>query len=190
MPQLPSEFIDAETLLLTSKTFTEVTRYGMNTHVDKQGAPHQWLLEWKTPPLTPESKRQLNGFLNALDGRYNTFTIAEPLPLLGEGLSDLTVATGAKGATVLTMTTARVNSVAMKLGDVFKFSNHDKVYQCAADYNTDGNLTIYPPLQQSAVGATVQSATFSVRLTSDANSLELDAKRYLTQAFIEAEENV
>ena len=41
MSQFPPKYLRAQTCNITSKTFTELTSYGMNDEVAKRGNPHK-----------------------------------------------------------------------------------------------------------------------------------------------------
>lgn len=190
MPQLPSEYIDAETLIIESVTETDYSKYSMNIQTDKDGDPHQWQVEFRTPKHEPIIARGLNAFLNSLGGRHGVFTLPEPLPLMGAGLDDLTVSSCLKGDNTATVSTSRVGELAMLAGDFFKFSNHDKAYQCSENYLTGGELSFYPSARVDATGATIEPCVFSLRLKSDVNSLNLDALKYNVSTTVVCEENV
>lgn len=189
MPAFPSEFIDSERLTIESRTETVYSKYGMNIQTEQYGSPHQWLIDMTLPPLDPQTGRRLNAFLNSVGGRHGLVTMADPTPLLGDGLNDLT-ATGAKGASEVTISTARTGETPILAGCFFKFANHDKVYQCAEDYSIGSNLKFYPPLRMAVSSVAVEVATFTLRLTSDVNTLNWDAKKYNLIQSIEFEENV
>lgn len=189
MPVFPTEFIDSERISIESRTETVYSKYGMNIQVAKYGDPHQWVIDMTLPPLDPRTGRRLNAFLNSLGGRYGITQMFDPTPLLGDGLSDLN-ATGLKGDSEVTISTTRTGETPILAGCFFKFANHDKVYQCTEDYVIGSNLKFYPSLRFDVSNVAIESAIFTLRLTSDVNTLSWDAKQYNLIQSIEFEENV
>jgi len=184
----PSEFVDSEKVSIDSLTETVYTKYSMNIQTAQYGSPHQWIIEITTPPMEPREARRFNAFINSVGGRHGLISLECPLPLMGEGLSDLS-ATGLKGDSSVAVTTSRTG-IPLLAGDFFKYNNHDKAYQCTKDYVIGSDLEFYPPLRQDVTGATIEPAVFIARLNSDSNGYSQDAKKYLVTQTVELEENV
>lgn len=189
MPVLPIEFTDSERMTIESRTETVYSKYGMNIQTEQYGDPHQWLIDLTLPPSDPRTARRLNAFLNSVGGRHGLVQIYDPTPLYGDGLSDLT-ATGLKGESEVSISTARSGETPILAGCFFKFDNHDKVYQCTEDYVIGSNLKFYPSLRTDVSSVSISAAIFTMRLTSDVNTLNWDAKKYNLIQSIEFEENV
>ena len=190
--QFPTKFVKAQTCLITSKTDTEVTEYGMNTVVAKRGNPHKWVIDFTTPPLNHELARELGAFLDSLDGRYETFTLPCPLRFMGGTDTFQTSALGSTGDNSIIVSGLPTSTVdALKAGDYVKFDGHDKVYKIIqnADSDTSGLATMYVhPRLQSIVppSTTVSEAVFSLRMRKDDLSLSLSAKTGLTPVKVSA----
>ena len=190
--QFPTKFVKAQTCMITSKTDTEVTTYGMNTVVAKRGNPHKWVVDFATPPMQHEAARELGAFLDSLDGRYETFTLTCPLPFLGGTATFQTGSLGGQGDNSISVTGLPADEIdALKAGDFIKFNGHDKVYKIVqnADSNGSGLATMYfhPRLQAIVAPSTaITEAVFSLRMRKDDLSLSLSAKTGLTPVKISA----
>ena len=189
MAVFPTEFIDSERITIESRTDTVYSKYGMNIQTEQYGDPHQWVIDMTLPPLDPRMGRRLNAFLNSLGGRHGIVQMLDPTPLYGDGLEDLS-ATGLKGANEVTISTLRTGEMPILAGCFFRFSNHDKVYQCTEDYSIGDTLKFYPSLRFDVSGVLIEPAAFSLRLTSDVNTLSWDSKKYNIIQSLEFEENV
>lgn len=194
--QFPTGFTDASTCSITKKTLTEVTDYGMNTVVGKRGNPNKWRVEFRTRLMNHQRARELNAFLETLDGRYETFTLPCPLPLLSAA-SSFTVDFNAGGGQVAGDNTITVTGLpeytvdALMAGDYFKFANHDKVYKCVLNANSvaagSAVMTFYPRLVAAVPDGTVVSeGVFTLRMTKDDLTLALDAKKPLIKTLVTA----
>jgi len=190
----PAEFIRAQTCKITSSTLTELTKYGMNTEVNKRGNPHEWAIEFATTPVNEERARELDGFLTSLDGRYETFTLASPLKYLSSTSNFNCNGSTNVGLKIVPVRNLPVSTVkALKIGDYIKFSGHDKCYKITAFTDSDGigrgDMVIYPRLFASvADDESIGEAIFSVRMTKDKLSLPLDAKTGLYSTLVSAVE--
>lgn len=177
--QFPNEFIKASSCLITSKTFTELTSYGMNDEVGKRGNPHKWVIDFATRKLRHRPARALQAFIDSLDGRYNTFTLDCPLPFMGDTESFLVRVSALAGSnTVSVKNLPASKSEALIAGDFINFSNHDKTYKIVNTVSSSGSgiatMTIHPRLKSNiAANNSVTKGVFTLRLTSDSSSLEL-----------------
>ena len=165
--------------MITSKTFTELTTYGMNTQVGKRGNPHKWLIDFTTRLLNHKDARELTAFLDSLDGQYNTFTLPCSLPFLGSSTSFNVAANAVAGSNTVDVKNLQLNDVeALVVGDYINFDNHSKVYKIMQTVTSNGSglatMTIYPRLQQNInVDDSIDEANFTVRMTKDTSSLSL-----------------
>lgn len=193
----PSQYQAAQTFTYTSSTDTVYTKYGRNIEVNKEGNPHQWLIEFRTRPnLTHSEMRGLGAFLNSLEGRYNTFQIVSPLPWLSPTTAPNVRAVAIAGASVIQLQNSPLSTVgAMKAGELFKFDNHDKVYEVQEDADSTASgftdIKITPNLFEDVTfGVNLVKAVFTCRLVNDDNSVSLNAERIRDGMLITAEENV
>lgn len=192
----PAKYLDARTFTLTSETLTEITEYGLNVEVAKRGNPHRWNIEFRTIPLDHANMRGLNAFLNSLDGRYETFTMTSPLPWLSTATNISIGASWAAGSSQIDVFTNVLNETGVvSAGEIFKFTNHDKVYEVQEDADSDGSgvatLKLTPNLFEAVgTGDTLVKAVFSLRLTKDKTALTLDANKLSVPVVITAVENV
>ena len=194
--QFPTGFTDASTCSITKKTLTEVTEYGMNTEVAKRGNPHKWRVEFQTRLMNHQRARELNAFLETLDGRYGTFTLSCPLPFLSAS-SNFTVGNNTGGNTVAGSNTIAITGLpentsdALMAGDYLKFANHDKVYKCILNANSIGGgsavMSFYPRLVADVPDTTaISEGVFTLRMTKDDLALSLDAKKPLLKTLVTA----
>ena len=180
MPAFPVKFSRASKCDITSKTFTEVTEYGMNTQVAKRGNPHKWRVEFQTNKFWNDDLRELSGFIDGLDGRFGTFTLKCPLRFMGD-TTTFAVNTGAvAGLDSILVDGLPVNSVdALRAGDFITFTNHPKTYKIkeSADSTSLGraNLKIVPRLFADVVAnEVIREGEFTLRMTKDDSTLSLD----------------
>ncbi len=182
--QFPNDFIQASSCLITSKTFTEFTSYGFNDEVAKRGNPHKWVIDFSTRKLSHIRSRELQAFLDSLDGRYGTFTLPCPLPFLGASNSFLVENPENAGSNEV-MVKGLPNSTtnALTIGDFIKFTNHDKVYKIIESVTSSvtgtATMKIHPRLQ-TVVNADdgVVEGVFSLRLTKDTSGLNLAGSKF------------
>lgn len=181
MSVFPSKFIRAQTCNIISKTFTDITEYGMNSEVSKRGNPHKFQLDFTTTPFNESLARELDAYMDSLDGRYTEFTIKCPLLYRGSATAFNVAAThaaGEKEITISGLTTAGI-------GDYINFSNHQKAYKIVSLVGTV--LTIRPRLFESISNAnTASEAVFTCRMMKDNLSLSLDAKKGLVPVQVSA----
>ncbi len=195
MSEFPSKFLRAQQCTITSKTFTELTEYGMNTEVAKRGNPHKWRIEFRTPPLWSNDARELQAFLDSLDGRYGTFTLPSPLLFMGTTKSfnvDNNALAGLASVDVGGLDPSDVNAI--KGGNFIKFDNHDKVYKITKSVGSDvggkATINIYPRLFANVIASEgVTNAIFTLRMTKDDLSLSLNATQGLQPVLITAIES-
>lgn len=193
----PVNFQEAGTFTYTSSTETVYEKYGKNIEVNKEGNPHQWLIEFRTVPnLTHADIRELGAFLNSLEGRYNTFQITSPLPWLSPTLFPTVRLNASSGDNTIEIRNCPTSTTgAMKAGELFKFPGHDKVYEVQATTDSDSSgytaIKITPNLfDDVSDGDVLVKAVFTCRLTSDDNATSLNAERLRDGVLITAEENV
>jgi len=127
--------------------------------------------EAQYPSLTPLEAGSVTAFLAQAFGPQLSFEIV--LPIISQSKSTnqpsttVTVgavdnaigATNAIGAKAVKLTNCGANKFVLAAGDFFKFSNHSKVYMCAAPCTSDGsgNATLF--FSGSLVNAITQTTT-------------------------------
>ena len=118
-------------------------------------AGQYWTMRIIMPPMDEATLRQVYGFLIKQQGGFSTFTIA-PTNLKNTGnrlgtlypaaTEDIKATTStpqkALGSTSVEMT----NQNRWFGGEMFKFSNHDKVYMITAEQSTDDTIFFEPGL--------------------------------------------
>lgn len=190
----PAHLLRAQQCTITSYSPTEVVEYGVHIDVAKRGKPHKWEMNLKTPPLTEESARELDTFLDTLDGRYNTFTVNCPVRYMGTVSDAICSYDSVEGDNVVTVDTTHNSEVhAFKVGDYIKFSSHDKVYKLSRSSSTNSSgtaiLGIYPALVAAVPANTsIGKAVFTLRSLSDKNGLSMNATKRLYPVSFKARE--
>lgn len=179
MAQFPTEFVQMSTALITNKTFTEITEYGMNDEVAKRGNPQKWQLDVKTRQLPEEDARALNAFLDTLDGRFGTFTFPQPLKYLSaDNNFQVDVGSSAGSEHVQVKGLPINNAKALVTGDFLTFAGHTKTYKIvetsASDASGKATVRIRPRLfADVSVNEVVGEGVFTLRLTKNDTSLSL-----------------
>jgi hypothetical protein len=161
-PSFVSVNFKINTPLLKSESFSGITR--------RVAMGHQfYTFTVKFPQITPAELGPVQGFIVAQLGGYDAFQIVLPkisytkAPSTPSGTPTVTTAAAA-GAFTVTVNGLGANRTVLKAGDVFKFSNHTKVYIAINDLTSDGsgNGTL------NFSGALVYPVTTSTTLTFDA----------------------
>ncbi len=184
MSLFPVEFIQPSACLIKSKTFTEITSYGFNDEVAKRGNPHKWTIDFRTRKLVHADARELQAFMDSLDGRYTTFTLPSPLPYMGAVSSFNSRLSASAGDNSIEVKNLNTNGDGdLKAGDYLNFSNHDKVYKIINSVDGDGSgnatMVIHPRLfVDIAANQSIVEGVFSLRLTSDNTGLNLSGSSH------------
>lgn len=98
-------------------------------------AGQYWSFKLQTSALEENDFYDIYNILVQADGQVNPFIIVPPITYRGTATGTVTVSDDyAAGVTTCRSTGG---SGTLKKGDVFKFSNHDKVYMLTADINLD-----------------------------------------------------
>jgi hypothetical protein len=131
--------------------------------------------EVQYPSLTPLQAGTVTGFLSQTFGPQLSFEIVLPIISYSKSTNQPTTnctvtaadtnigATNAIGAKVVKLTNCGANKFVLAAGDLFKFSNHSKVYMCSAPCSSDGsgNATLF--FSGSLVSPIVSGTTTIVR---------------------------
>jgi hypothetical protein len=127
------------------------------------------------PTLTPLLAGTVTGFLSQTFGPQLSFEIILPIISYSKSTNQPTTnctvtaadtnigATNAIGAKVVKLTNCGANKFVLAAGDMFKFSNHSKVYMCSAPCSSDGsgNATLF--FSGSLVNTIVSGTTTIIR---------------------------
>lgn len=192
--QIPSKFVSAKGFQAVSNTRTEVIEYGEVTQVAKRGTPQKWSVDLTTRLKLEDDIREINAFLDVLDGRYGTFELPCPLKWRSALSTFQTRNAAAEGTDTIRVDGFPANRVnAVVAGEFIKFNNHDKVYKIVFSSNADasGNVDfqIFPKLRVWVDNNTsINPAIFKLRLLTDKNVLSLNASKYRDNFLIQAEE--
>jgi len=133
------------------------------------------------PPLSESERRTLLGFIFSQRGSFSTFTLTLP-DTLGDASTGyagtVTNPTASVAATSVTASCSS-NTAILAAGDLFKFSNHNKVYVAtAAATGAAGSVTIsfFPALRTAQTGTgsiTVNNVEPTVRIETDDQTFSL-----------------
>lgn len=192
MSAFPVKFSRASKCNITSRTFTEVTEYGMNTQVAKRGNPHKWRVEFQTNKFWNDDLRELGAFIDGLDGRFGTFTLKCPLRFMSSAATFAVYSNVAAGLDTIVVDGLPASTVdALRAGDFITFANHSKTYKIkeSADSSNQGraNLKIVPRLFANVVGnEVIREGEFTLRMTKDDSTLSLDKAKGRSSILIKA----
>jgi len=192
MSTFPVKFSSASKCNITSKTFTEVTEYGMNTEVAKRGNPHKWRVEFETKKFWSDDIRELGAFIDGLGGRFGTFTLKCPLRFMSADNSFKVSSSVVAGLDSINVGGLPFNTVgALRAGDFITFANHTKAYKIKESTDSDNTgkatLKITPRLFANVtINEDVGEGVFTLRMTKDDSTLSLDANKGLTSVLIRA----
>lgn len=145
---------------------------------------HRWEATLKSVSLTSSESRAVYAWLNALGGRYGTFTAVLPDISTPKGVATgnpITSGANAIGTSTVSMSGFTASVVGqLKAGDLIKFANHSKVYQVTADASSNSSgvssISFYPKLMKavpSGTAVTVRDVPFLFRLDNDIQEYKL-----------------
>lgn len=149
----------------------------------------------KHPPMTSFEAGPYQGFVSQCFGPQLSFTIILPR-ISYTKIADTQASTAATSATVaagvkqvtLACGAGNANRKILRVGDFFKFNNHDKVYQCAAPNNDatnqhciangSGNATLFfsgslVTSVPSGTALTITAVPFTVILSEDVQQFDV-----------------
>tara|TARA_R110002074_G_scaffold96910_2_gene210448 strand:- start:3392 stop:3961 length:570 start_codon:yes stop_codon:yes gene_type:complete len=136
----------------------------------------KWTFTASYAPMINSEFNPVFGFIMEQDGRHGIFTVVPVGISSTSGTGSGTVATSAasKGAVSVSVTGLTGD---LKVGDVVKFSGHDKVYMLTADRSGAGVMTFKPALVEAVGVETViyNNVPFTVRLAGDVQGFQLGA---------------
>lgn len=180
-----------ETLDFQSNTTTRVTvSVSGKTQRIKAGGQF-WSFKLKSPAMTRSDMMADYAFIVQQDGQFDSFTIVPPTISSTRGTASGTITVANVTSTTPSLSLAAGSTAVgvsggtgtLKKGDLFKFSNHDKVYMITEDVNLDGStvdrLPFYPALTTALTGGgqtiTYTNVPFKVYL-------DTDEQKFITQA--------
>ncbi|MCO7225778.1 hypothetical protein [Pleionea sp. CnH1-48] len=185
MSTFPSS-IGISSIALTSQAPTISTESkSYRRHVGRIPA-HRFEVRLKTIPLNQSQHRELWGFITALEGSFNPFSMV--LPLYSEprgvatGSPNVKANTNAGAKTVLIQGyTPSINGIA-KTGDVVRFAGHTKVYQVREDANSDAQGEVILKLSSNLIESVKANEVLTVRHVPFTLSLKNDAQEFKASA--------
>lgn len=146
-------------------------------NVRKRGAQYySWTARYNK--LTEDQVRPIEAFVASLRGRFTAFTITLPLVCTSKGVgggSPLVAGVSQSGTTLSIDGCPPSTTGWRKAADVFTIAGDAKVYQLAADANTDAagavTLSLVQPLMASPAdnaAISFDNVQFTARLANDA----------------------
>ncbi|WDE11342.1 hypothetical protein [Thalassomonas haliotis] len=145
---------------------------------------HRWEVTLRTVPLEDADARSLSAFLNALEGRLNSFDVILPLYSTPQGAATGVPSVSAATAAGEKMVPAKHGAANVEnqvmAGDFIRFAGHSKVYQVTANADTDsaGNMSyqITPGLVKSVAAdenIIVKDVPFTMALKRDVQGFKV-----------------
>ena len=148
-----------------------------NGRIQVRGTGGQkWKFTARYNDLTRAEFSPVYAFVNAQNGRLNTFDVTPPV--IGSTQGDATGTMSANGAHSIGDSTINVDGFTgtIKAGDFVKFASHNKVYMVTADVTGAGSLAITPTLVEAVADdevITYNDVPFKMRLDNDVQSFGL-----------------
>ena len=143
------------------------------------------------PPMTRAEFAPVMGFIMAQRGMAETFTIVLPEVSSSSGSVFGTIYSAAAGSIGDTSIAVDGFTGTLRAGDVFKFTNHTKVYMATSDVTSTGTLSFQPSLVSDVPDNLVMihnNVPFTVRINNDVQeySIATDLSYSYEVDFIEA----
>ena len=170
MAAFPTITPSSISLVSVNPTRIATTLNGIEQRASGTGQYYRITAEYSN--LTQAQVRQIMGHMAGESGPLNSFTFALPTYLgtiTGSGASMGTVGATAIGSSATTLTVGSGSTPYFKAGDLFKFANHNKVYQVTADATTT-TLNFKPPVRAlvpTSTAITTTSLSMTVRYATD-----------------------
>lgn len=146
----------------------------------------RWEVNLRTVKLNEADYRICQAFIDGLEGRFGTFQLILPRYSKPIGLalgSPVTAASSVAGPKTLNLSGFTGAGIQIKTGDLFKFSNHSKVYRATADCVTTasgtGVLKFIPNLVRDVAAGTpiqLRDFPFLFRQKGDVNDYSSSGK--------------
>lgn len=154
------------------KSVTQTYRsVSQNLNVEKRSRGVQrWEVTLDYPMLSRDEAMDIYSFIIQQQGTFGTFEYNLPTPI--NTTRGTQTVNSAEGTPMVTDTRARLGraiqvnnfnrnaTAALRAGDYFKFSNHDKIYMVTTNLSTDANgqgtLHFTPPLMDSVAAGNLQ----------------------------------
>jgi len=156
--------------------------------VSRKVGGHLWSFTLTFPPMTKEKFRPVIGFIAGLRGSYSTFTVVPPNLAVPQGhiITSGVIGTAAAGATQVDVSNNTGGTIELRMGDIIKFSNHNKVYMLTTDVTiVDGQnelVGVSCPLLQSVSSTplTNNQVPFTVALNNDLQEIKTEVNGLYT----------
>ena len=136
---------NADSVSLRGISPTRVSVSHSQKRMARSSLSHRWSIKIGFSNRTMAEYRQIEGFMDARRGQYDSFTVVPPLAPLGSWAGTPVVDLGSQAGYTLNLRGFTPSqSKVIKVGDVFKTSNIAKVYRATADADSDvaGKCTV------------------------------------------------
>ena len=181
MAAFPTITPSSISLVSVNPTRIATTLNGIEQRASGTGQYYRITAEYSN--LTQAQVRQIMGHMAGESGPLNSFTFQLPTYLgtiTGSGASMGTVGTTPIGSSSVSLTVGSGSSPYFKAGDLFKFANHNKVYQATAD-STTTSLVFKPPVRATvptSTAITTTSLSMTVRYATDNQEFSINTDQY------------
>lgn len=167
-------------VILRSITPTRVSVAHSMKRIARSRGAHRWGIRLSFNPMSRSSWSQVQGFMAAQRGQWDTFTLVLAGYTVPQGTwpgSPVVDVAGQSGLTLNLRGFTASQTGVVKSGDLFKIANDAKVYMATADANSDGAgkaaVSINTPLCASpADGAVITSSNVPFTVAATADSFE------------------
>ena len=155
----PSPMIDSHSPSLVSETRGLVTRA-------RAISGHRWEIN-AAGFVLPDDYGVFSAFIDSLKGRLNSFEMDLPKRYKSTATNKTVQVSAAIGATTIELT---ANPTNVKVGNMFTFSNHAKLYKVIAVDDVSDIITIFPPLRLAITAGNIvnfQTPRVTLRLNNN-----------------------
>jgi len=181
MAAFPSITPSSISLASVNPTRIATTLNGIEQRASGTGQYYRITAEYSN--LTQAQVREIMGHMAGESGPLNSFTFALPTYLgtiTGSGASMGTTGSTAIGTSSTTLNVGSGSIPYFKAGDLFKFANHNKIYQATADATTT-SLFFKPPVRATvptSTAITTTSLSMTVRYATDNQEFSINTDQY------------
>jgi hypothetical protein len=181
MAAFPSIIPNSVSLVSVNPTRIATTLNGIEQRASGTGQYYRVTATYSN--LTQAEVRQIMGHMAGQSGPLTSFTFQLPAYLgtiTGNGSSMGATGSNSIGQSGVGLNVGTGSSPYFKAGDLFKFANHDKVYQVTADATS---TTVYfkPPLRAAVpnnTAITTTSLSMTVRYATDNQEFSINTDQF------------
>ena len=181
MAAFPSITPNSVTLTSVNPTRITTTLNGIEQRASGTGQYYKVTADFAN--LTQAQVRQIMGHMAAHSGPLDSFTFQLPsylVTITGSGASMGTSGSTPIGNSSTTLNVGSGSTPYFKAGDLFKFANHDKIYQATADATTT-TLYFKPPVRTTVPTSnaiTTTGLSMTVRYATDNQEFSIGTDQY------------